>query len=277
MAPGGGVTPPRTRGRGPFLALLGGAAALFLVRRAVTPDLGASATSLQFARGLLAPFRFAFFGPEGTLLLALAWLCAARAGDGPPRRRPVIGALAAALAVTFALGLVERRYVADCWPTARDWTARLLEVAFASTHPAAGIIFPGEGATFSDPLIELGPITASIGEACSAAVAIGYSLLVVLFAARFAGARLRPARLPAALVLAAGGVFLLNVIRIWIIVAVAANGDEELAFGRLHDQLGLALFGAHLAGCLALLPRWLAGPPASSTGPPAAGRAATRS
>ncbi len=263
MAAGDELNDARRSAHVPLRWLVAGAIVLFLLRRAMPPEIVEDLAPLRAARLLLEPFRFAFFGPEATALLAAALLATARPPFAAPARR-VLVASGVALVASFVLGWLERGYVEHGWPVARDWTAHLLEAVFAWRHPAARLIFPGEGATFSDPLIELGPITASIGGACSAAAALCYALLVVAFAARLAGARLAPSRLPIALIAAVGGVFLLNAVRIWGIVAVAAHGAEAFAFGTLHALLGLLLFGLHLAACLVWLPRWLARPPDES-------------
>lgn len=330
------AAPPHPRARRAIGRLAGVGAVLLvealLLRVAVPSSDGGARLPWDFGRAVLASFRFAFFGPEGTALL-LAWLildarlpplldapapwrrgmlilhgvlfAALAVGSrawlriDPPARGTAIaaavgwhalllalpvtllaasapsaalrdygrqhgarlaGSCVAAAGASFALGLAERSYVRLVWPVVQEPTARLTGWLLGWSHPEARVYLRSDGATLAEPLVELGPVAATIGSSCAAATALVYSLLVVALAAWSARARLRMARVPLALLLALGGVFVLNAVRMWLIVLVAHHQDAEFAFGPFHEHSGVVLFGLHLVGCVLWLPRFLLAP-----------------
>jgi exosortase E/protease (VPEID-CTERM system) len=187
-----------------------------------------------------------------TALPAAAWLGLLR------RHWPALLVCSAVGAVAWATGLAAELF----------WRP-LGQATLAVVRPLLGVLFPGAVVCDGEKLcIGTDTFAVTIAPECSGYEGMG---LVAVFLIAYLWVFRARLRFPAALLLlplATAGVWLLNAVRITLLIGIGTWGWPEVALGGFHSQAGWLAFLAVALGCVAVAGRspWLAASPAAPAG-----------
>ncbi len=145
-------------------------------------------------------------------------------------------------------------FIEGMWHVFSGVVAGLVHSLLRLSYPAAALTPGAEG-----PTIAAGGFGARIGSLCSGieSMMLFSALFVIIVAVDFEKIDLKRALL--VFVPAIAGVFLLNVVRIYLLFLVAINVSRDMAVGMFHTNAGYVLFCAYFFGFLYFVYPWIAG------------------